>query len=91
MQSFIFAIVIYSCYISSVLDISLTVEEYKTSEADREMIISVCKDKQIPWYPYVRMIVASVMVDNATNHEYLSIPTSHPDSPNKASKPKQYQ
>ena len=55
----------------AVLDISFTLEEYQTSEADGEMVISVCKDKQTPQYPYTTVIVAS---------------TSHPDSPNRASK-----
>ena len=70
----------------AVLDISFTLEEYKTSEADGEMIISVCKDKQTPLYPYITVIVASVTVENATFNESLSIPTSYPDSPNRASK-----
>jgi hypothetical protein len=49
------------------------------------MIISVCKDKQTPLYPYITVKVASVTVENATFTESLFIPSSHPDSPNRAS------
>lgn len=68
------------------LDISFTMEKYQASEADGEMIISVCKDKQTPWNSYITVMVASVTVENATFNESLSIPYSHPDSPNRASK-----
>lgn len=70
----------------AVLDIFFTQEEYHSSEADGEMIISVCKDKQTPWYSFITVIVASVTVENATSRERLFIPDSHPDSPNRASK-----
>ena len=73
-------------FLSSVLDISLTLEVYKTSEADGEMVVSVCKDKQIPWNNYgVRVMIASVTVENATITEDLPIPDSDPYSPNRAS------
>ena len=73
-------------FLFSVLDISLTLEVYKTSETDGEMVVSVCKDKQIPWNYYgVRVMIASVMVENATITEDLPIPDSDPYSPNRAS------
>ena len=59
-------------------------EKYQASEADGEMIISVCKDKQTA--SDMTLTVASVTVENATFNENLSIPCSHPDSPNRASK-----
>lgn len=59
--------------------------EYKTSEADREMVISVCKDKPIPWYYDVGVTIASLMAENATIPEDLSIPDYDPYSPNRAS------
>ena len=60
---------------------------YESSEADMEMILSVCKNKPIPWSyeSDVRVIVASVTVENATTHEGLPIPDSNPYSPNRAS------
>ena len=62
-------------------------EVYKTSEADGEIVISVCKDKPIPssFESDVIVMVASVTVENATTHEGLSIPDSDPYSPNRAS------
>ena len=70
----------------AVLNIYFSQEEYHTSEADGEMIISVCKDKQTPWYPFITVIVSSVTVENDSFSERLSIPDSLPDSPNRASK-----
>ena len=70
----------------AVLNIYFSQEEFRTSEVDGEMIISVCKDKQTPWYHFITVIVSSVTVENATFSERLSIPDSHPDSPNRASK-----
>lgn len=71
--------------ISSVLDISLTLEVYKTSEADGEMVVQVCKDKPIPYYYSVTLMITSVTVENATLHEGLPVPESDPLSPNRAS------
>ena len=70
---------------SSVLDIYLTMEVYKTSEADGEMVVSVCKDKPISWYYGVKVMIASVTIENATITEDLLIPDSDPYSPNRAS------
>ena len=72
---------------SSELDISFTLNEYKTSEADGDMVLSVCKDKQT--YFSVGVMIASLTIDNATNVEDIPLnffPDDDPNSPNKASK-----
>ena len=63
-------------YISSDLDISFTLEEYTSSEADEQMIISVCKNKRTSAYFSVKMLVGSVTVGNENFYEDLRIPAS---------------
>ena len=70
----------------SVLDISLTMDEYTASEADGEMVITVCKDK--PTDCAVDVMIASETVDTATIYDDLPlnfIPNTDANSPNRAS------
>ena len=61
-------------------------DEYTASEADGEMVISVCKDKLTEFN--VRVMITSVTVDTATIYEELPlnfIPNNDAHSPNRAS------
>ena len=65
-------------------------DEYTASEADGEMVISVCKDKPIDYGPGVTVMIDSVTVDMyiATVSEDLPlnfIPYNYANSPNRAS------
>ena len=70
---------------SSVLNISFTLNEYTTSEADEEMVISVCKDKQINYF--VTVMIELLTIDNTTDEDLslTSISDNDPYSPNRAS------
>ena len=71
---------------SSELDISFTLNEYKTSEADGDMVLSVCKDKQTSLS--VEVMITSFTIDDATNFEDMALnffPDDDPYSPNRAS------
>ena len=73
------------------MDISFTLEEYTASEADEQMIISVCKNKQTSGYLTVRVMVATfnLTVDNDNFYESLSIPVTDPDFSIRAASEKQ--
>ena len=69
------------------LDISLNLDEYNASEADRQMVIFVCIDKQIQHYSKVEVAIAPVTFDNATVYEespQTFILIDDPNSPNRA-------
>ena len=67
--------------LSAVLDISFSLEEYTATEADEQMIISVCKDKRTSGYSTVRLMAGTLTVDNDNQfNEGLSIPAADPDS-----------
>lgn len=69
---------------NSVLDVYFTLEEYTSSEADEQMIISVCKSKRTSAYFSVEMLVGSVTDGNDSFYDSLSIPALDDDSPNRA-------
>lgn len=63
------------------MDISFSLDEYTASEADEQMIITVCKNKQISGYLSVRVIAAPLMIDsNNFNNDSLSISATDPDT-----------
>jgi hypothetical protein len=66
------------------LDISFFLEEYTASEADEQMIITVCKDKYTSGSPTVRVMAGSLIVDSDNFNEDLSIPAADPDYLNTA-------
>jgi hypothetical protein len=69
--------------IFAVLDISFFLEEYTASEAEEQIIITVCKDKQTSAYVTVG-VMADTLTTDSDNFNGLSIPATGSDSLNAA-------
>ena len=57
-------------------------DEFTASESDREMEISLCKDKQIS--SSVTVMITPMTIDNANLSGGITIPVNDRNSPNRA-------
>ena len=67
-----------------VLDISLRQNTFQASESDREMDVTVCKDKPISSSVTVTISAITVDTANVSVSEGINIPPSDINSPNRA-------